>query len=374
MAAFSPGDPTVLRYLYSPMNGGFVHEIKFRTVIGPYVLGSVQPSVPQPDDVAARSNAPAFTLLSAKYDSGAFVDYGDLLGCCRGGIVVPGIDSRSGEHVAIKIVEENAVAQEDALTNPGDHRLLNEVRNECAINQHITQMMAGPLADHPGARHICKCFGVTKDLECNCLVFVQELCRDGDLLTFVNKLRQSRKALSHDHLGALREQLCLAISFLHSARVAHRDLSLENIMLVPSPVVGQLPELKIIDFGQSIMCTQPLVPLRVGYWNHGKRASISPEVTAINMAPEPSEGEPQVQLVDEFKADIWSAGACMYMLAYLDLPYNVALDGDHKFDRLMDLQFPDVPVYPAAFIVLLSAIFNRDPAARPSIDELSGVA
>lgn len=72
-------------------------------------------------------------------------------------------------------------------------------------------------------------------------MLVMELCAGGDLLNFVRK----RKRLDEETAKVLFKQVMEGIGYIHSKKILHRDIKLDNILLDGKGNV------KIADFGVS---------------------------------------------------------------------------------------------------------------------------
>ena len=64
-----------------------------------------------------------------------------------------------------------------------------------------------------------------------------EVCGGGDLLTYVRKRRKLKEPVA--------KQIILGLAYIHSKKVLHRDVKLDNILLTSEGNV------KICDFGVS---------------------------------------------------------------------------------------------------------------------------
>lgn len=104
------------------------------------------------------------------------------------------------------------------------------------------------------------------------LYFVLEYCAGGDLFSSVNR-GQNRRLQGVDALAVV-QQVAAGVAYLHSLGVAHRDLSLENVMLSRGVC-------KICDFGLSARADQ----LSVG--RVGKAYYMAPEVVVPSSAYDP---------------------------------------------------------------------------------------
>ena len=361
--------PVVLRFLYTKLGDDghtlFRVEMTFRTVFGNIRLDAAD---------------------EAYLENYEHIDEASIIGVCRGGIVMAGTDTTTGERRCVKIINLNIVRREDLVVNQGERKLEGEVLNEVQVNNKLRDELALNLAAHAGAGNIARCHNITQDNELQNLVFVQDLCDQGDLYDFVNARAQAGQPLTLPELEQLKGQLCAGLACMHAAGVAHLDISLENVMLAAHPNPGALAPgmlpfvVKLIDFGQSRVM-QPIgaaLSMPIGFWSCGKPTAISPEVADIQYglrppgappAMTPNQHVPGVTMtIQPFPADVWSVGCILYVLAYFTHPYNAIRDSG--FDAIVAGQFPANPAYPPAFHTLLSAIFRNDPAQRPTAQQL----
>jgi calcium-dependent protein kinase len=100
------------------------------------------------------------------------------------------------------------------------------------------------------------------------------------------------------------------VTFLHSVGIAHRDLSLENILLLDGRAV-------IADFG---LCVQRLAGNGAFECTErvGKHYYMAPEV-ALNQPYDPQ------------RADIWSMGVALFILLTSSPPFDMAATSDPGF-------------------------------------------
>src|SRR3990167_5115344 len=92
--------------------------------------------------------------------------------------------------------------------------------------------------DHP---NIIKLFESYQDKQNYHLVL--ELCTQKDLVNYVEK----RKGLSEDQVRGFFYQAVYAVNYLQHVGICHRDIKLDNFLLVDAE--DQFPKLKLIDFG-----------------------------------------------------------------------------------------------------------------------------
>jgi calcium-dependent protein kinase len=123
--------------------------------------------------------------------------------------------------------------------------------------------------------------------EGHALYFVLEYCAGGDLYSSVNQGRNRR--LAQGDALCLVQQVASAVCYLHARGLAHRDLSLENVMLSRG-------RCKLGDFGLACRADQLCVE------TVGKAYYMAPEVVA-----------PQA-VYDPKAADAWSLGIIFFIL------------------------------------------------------------
>ncbi|DAZ96260.1 TPA: hypothetical protein N0F65_012563 [Lagenidium giganteum] len=123
-------------------------------------------------------------------------------------------------------------------------------------------------------------------LENGCLHIVMEYCDGGDLLDVLHSMpdRRFRESVALHYF----RQVAAGVHFLHSHGIAHRDLSLENVLLRQNVA-------KLCDFGLSTstdrVCHEPV----------GKAYYMAPEV--VGKLP-----------YDPAAADIWSLGIMLFIM------------------------------------------------------------
>jgi serine/threonine protein kinase len=78
---------------------------------------------------------------------------------------------------------------------------------------------------------------------------VTELCEGGDMLQLLNANR-----LTPEIVREVMTQLFSAIKYIHSFNILHRDLKLENMVIVKKLKKDKLDKInvKLIDFGISL--------------------------------------------------------------------------------------------------------------------------
>ena len=143
---------------------------------------------------------------------------------------------------AAKIVHPTLFETND----PGTRKIMERFEQEC-------QFLSG--VRHP---HIVQYLGVSRDPESGLPVLLMELM-DSSLTRF---LEQSEQPLPFHTQVDICHCIVLALSYLHSNGIAHRDLSSNNVLLI-----GPGNRAKVTDFGMS------------------KLADANPRMTPMTMCP-----------------------------------------------------------------------------------------
>ncbi|KAF9359225.1 hypothetical protein BGX26_012832 [Mortierella sp. AD094] len=192
------------------------------------------------------------------------------------------IDTRSGDHVAIKVMSRAMIQSSD--------RLGISVRRESDLLKSI---------QHPniiGFREV-----VETSLQ---MCIVLDYAPGGELFDFV---ADKRSMASEQDIQYIFAQIVDAVAYLHQHNIVHRDLKLENVLLVPRQGAPLRPTVKLTDFGLAKVIEEdaPLLTTRCGSEDYA-----SPEIIL---------GQPY----DGREADIWSLGVVLYALLVGFLPFNM---------------------------------------------------
>ena len=131
------------------------------------------------------------------------------------------------------------------LRDPGTGSYLRKFREEC----HLLS-----LARHP---NVVQYLGTYTDPDTQLPVLLMELC-DESLTAF---LERSPGPLSHHIQVNICHNIALALVYLHSNGLIHRDLTGNNVLMIAGP------RAKITDFGMS------------------KLATVNPRMTALTLCP-----------------------------------------------------------------------------------------
>jgi serine/threonine protein kinase len=208
------------------------------------------------------------------------------------GTILRGRDPHLGRELAIKVLRDDLVADEDAI-----RRFVVEAQI-CGQLQHPNIIPVHQLGRLPNGLPF----------------FTMKLVR-GRTLT---ELLRERKHLGEDQPRFLRifVQIVEAIAYAHSRGVIHRDLKPSNIM------VGQFGELQVMDWGLAKVLDSTddhLRRLKAQKGASGAETQAGDVLgTPAYMAPEQARGD--VEEIDEC-ADVFSLGAILCEILTGDSPY-----------------------------------------------------
>ena len=196
------------------------------------------------------------------------------LGSGKFGLVKLGIDKKTGQKVAIKIMKKSNMDSSD----------LELVRTEIEILK---------ICQHP---NIIRLYNVFENVDY--MYIIMEYCNGGDLFSYLEnrgfKLPESRAS-------TIIHKMSTAVYYMHSFGVAHRDLKPENVLMTSDDDEG---DIRILDFGLSKIlgpyekCDEP----------YGTLTYCAPEIII---------DEPYSKAVD-----LWSLGIMTYLMVSGKLPFN----------------------------------------------------
>jgi serine/threonine protein kinase len=145
-------------------------------------------------------------------------------------------------------------------------------------------------------------------------------------------------------------QLLTAVEYIHSQRLAHRDLTLENVMLDMNGKV------RLCDFGMAIH-----VPVGSDFIQtelKGTPVYFSPEMLSSSS-------------YNPFKADIWALGVLLFRLIFSVFPFS-----SENVVEQQQLIVHNRPAYPAGaspqLIDLLSKMLMKNPDERITLEGIWG--
>jgi len=216
------------------------------------------------------------------------------------GVVVKGMNTKTGESVAIKKIDPNIMPVANIME---EVRVLSSMnhRNIIGFRGHVEQ----------GDMHY----------------IVMEVAMMGTLL---EQLR-AKKIFAEDACRNYFKQLLAGVRHLHERGVVHRDLKLENVLVTSSASTGgptstTMHELKITDFGYAHECKKG----NDGRFELLKRRCGTPRYSPPEMVT--------ALPYDGFLADVYSLAVCFFELANGFAPMKDACLRDERFEWLARAQ------------------------------------
>lgn len=174
------------------------------------------------------------------------------------------------------------------------------------------------------------------------LYLVMECVPGMSLSTYV-KQRDERK-LGEPEACHMFKQLISAMKYVHSKSVSHRDIKLENILIMEDET------LKLIDFGFAA-CSKEKLRIFCG--------------TPSYMAPE------IVQKKDYYgdKSDLWACGILFYVMVCGSFPFKSSFEKDlYRKIAKGSFTFPDY--VSSGFRDLMKSILQVEPSRRATAEEI----
>jgi len=231
-----------------------------------------------------------------------------------------------------KKTKERRVLKTLALSSASSRQHWDDLFNEVEVYLRL---------DHP---NICRLLEVFVEEECCHLIM--ELCVGKELF----ERWDGRGFYSESDACAAIAQMLDALQYMHSHKVCHRDLKLENWVYADATNGARL---KLIDFGFSKVVT-------------GDSRMTDTLGTVFYMAPEVLAGS------YDFKCDIWSTGVIAYMLLTGEPPFGEFEDTDHE----IMMQVMKSPTFKTSCVAwphlsedckdFVRSLLTRDPEKRPT--------
>ena len=265
-----------------------------------------------------------------------FYLYGRLIGQGAFGKVNIGLNILAGRVVAIKSFNKKE------LSENGEN--MKKILYETDLMKKL---------NHPNITKILEVFE-----DDDYILISMEYINGGNLFSFVKK----RRKLSEKTAKYLFKQIILGIQHIHSHKIVHRDIKLENIL------IDLNNNIKICDFGIGKILTYKKQLL---YDKCGTPMYMAPEIL-LSSKNHGYEGYP---------VDIWSAGISLYIMLSGTLPFNLKNNENSSMDESsennIELQYSIInndPKYIEKISDeardLLKGLLNKNPNKRLTIDQI----
>ena len=268
-----------------------------------------------------------------------FYLYGRLIGQGAFGKVNIGLNILTGRVVAIKSFNKKS------LSTNGDN--MKKILSETDLMKKL---------NHPNVTKILEMF---EDDEY--ILIAMEYINGGNLFSFVKK----RRKLSEKTAKFLFKQIILGIKHIHSKKIVHRDIKLENIL------IDLNNNIKICDFGIGRILKSEKQLL---YDKCGTPMYMAPEIL-LSSKTKGYEGYP---------VDIWSSGISLYIMLSGTLPFNLKnnessemSDESNSNSNNIELQYSIINKEPKKVEKisdeardLLKGLLNKNPKRRLTIEQI----
>ena len=266
-----------------------------------------------------------------------FYLYGRLIGQGAFGKVNIGLNILTGRVVAIKSFNKQS------LSTNGDN--MKKILSETDLMKKL---------NHPNVTKILEMF---EDEEY--ILIAMEYINGGNLFSFVKK----RRKLSEKTAKFLFRQIVLGIKHIHSKKIVHRDIKLENIL------IDLNNNIKICDFGIGRILKNEKQLL---YDKCGTPMYMAPEILLSS----------KTKGYEGFPVDIWSSGISLYIMLSGTLPFNLKNNGssdmsEESNNNNIELQYSIINKEPKKIEKisdeardLLRGLLNKNPKKRLNIEQI----
>lgn len=181
------------------------------------------------------------------------------------------------------------------------------------------------------------------DTDFEYLHIIQDYCDGGNLNDKIKTAAVKSKHFEETQIMEWFIQIIMAVQYIHSKKVLHRDLKAENVFLTKKNVV------KIGDFGISKVLENTV---DVAQTIVGTPSYLSPELCQ--------------DIPYSSKSDVWAVGCLLYELCALKSPFD-AQNLISLFFKIIKCEYEAIPsMYSKELQGLVSMILVKSPDDRPS--------
>ena len=249
-----------------------------------------------------------------------FYKYGRLLGKGAYGKVNLCLHTLTGRLVAIKSINKSKITKER-------HREKIKIETTIMKTLSFSNNIVKILENYETKNHIC--------------IVMEYICA-GDLLSYIKK----RSKLTEAVAKFIFKQIILALKYIHSHNIVHRDIKLDNIL------IDLDNNIKICDFGVSKIIKKGDIMLD----QCGTPAYIAPEIL-------------KNRGYEGFGVDIWSAGVVLYSMLSGNVPFK---GGDLKelHKLIIEGEYKPINNISKEASHLIKCLLDVDPKSRITTDDI----
>lgn len=185
------------------------------------------------------------------------------------------------------------------------------------------------------------------------LCVVMEYCDGGDLLQKLVRYNKRGKTIREEKILKYMTQLLLAIEYIHSKNILHRDIKSQNIFLF----------------------ADKHIPVKLGDFGISKELSASLDRTASTVIGTPYYMSPEILSGKHysFASDMWAVGCVLFEMMTLKHAFR---GGDYHIlvQNIVQGQIPPLPqMYSTELKALTLSLLSTDPQSRPSAAQALGL-
>ena len=253
-------------------------------------------------------------------------DIKEKIGIGKYGLVRRGIHKTTKRKVAVKYIDKREMTLQEMYCLYNELDILKIIRHPNTIQPY-------DIIDYYDSCYI-----------------ISEYIQGGDLYQFLEKKDYK---LSESKSVNIIQQICVAVYYLNTYGIIHRDIKPEHILLDD---YNEEPNCKLIDFGLSCF----IFPNEKRNESYGTIGYIPPEVLAGN-------------LYDK-SCDIWTIGILSYLLLVRCLPF----DDDHSDEEIKNMILNEEVSYPPQLwkkkskegLFFVENVLRKDPSQRFCIKDI----
>ncbi|KAL8459875.1 hypothetical protein ACS0TY_031690 [Phlomoides rotata] len=196
----------------------------------------------------------------------------------------------------------------------------------------------------------------------NCICIVTNYCESGDMSAIIRKAKGTY--LSEEKICKWLTQLLLALDYLHSNRVLHRDLKLSNIFLTKEN------DIRLGKNAGDILLNYEQILYEQGDFGFSKLLDEGALASSVVGTPNYMCPELLADIPYGYKSDIWSLGCCMFEMAAHQQAFR-ATDMAGLINKINRSLIPPLPIiYSSSLKQIIKTMLRKSPQHRPTAAEL----